>query len=405
MGVIHLWQEELTVDGDLGTTAVTLDKDKGGQSRLWYRFPASHSGLLSDTLDPFVVAALFTAMGEGSDLVVHGAVSPSLLRNLEEFMEIWAHWQPDKYRRIVIKPDEEREPLRPGEPSKALAAFSGGVDASFTVYRHRKGLAGRLERNVVAGVMVHGFDIPLEDKDAFALASRKAELILGSLDLELIPMATNFREINDKWYYTETHGAGVASCLLLLQGGYSYGLIGSTEPYNALVIPWGSNPITDRLLGSDSFTIIHDGAAYTRSEKISTISKWPEALKYLRVCWQGEHKDRNCGQCEKCIRTILNFRVLGVDLPECFERDVSDSQILRLRNLGSVPLAYLDEVLATAKSRNLEGSWINALQKCITRNRKASKGWRKKVRDMRNKLAIRERMRRILKRSSEVGIR
>ncbi len=401
MGVIHMWQENLTIDGDFGTAAVALDEDTGGRSRLWYRIPSSHVGLLSDTLDPYVVAALFKAMGEGSDLVVHGAVSPSLLRNLQEFMEVWAHWQPDKYRRIVIKPDEEREPQRPGESTKALAAFSGGVDASFTVYRHKKGLAGRLTRNVVAGVMAHGFDIPLEDHDAFTLALHKAGLILGSIGLDLIPVVTNFREINAKWYYTETHGAGVASCLLLLQGGYSYGLIGSTEPYNSLVIPWGSNPITDRMLGSDSFTIIHDGAAYTRSEKIRTIAQWPEALKYLRVCWQGEHKDRNCGQCEKCIRTILNFRVLGVDLPECFERDVSDSQILRMRNLGSVPLAYLEEILATAKNRELEGSWIKALQTCITRNRKASRGWRKKVRDLRNRLAIRKRLRRILNKSSK----
>jgi hypothetical protein len=250
---------------------------------------------------------------------------------------------------------------------------------------------GRLSRKVSAGMMAHGFDIPLDEPEIFANASGKARAMVESLGLELIPVSTNFREINGNW--NETHGAAVASCLMLLQGRYSSGLIGSTEPYNALILPWGSNPITDPLLGSDSFEIVHDGAAYTRSEKIAVIADWQEALRYLRVCWQGEIKDRNCGTCEKCIRTILNFRLLGRDLPECFEKDASDSDILSLKGLTPVPIAYLDEILESAGDAGIDDSWVGALRRTIARNRKASTGWRKQLSLKRNELSLGRKLR------------
>lgn len=101
---------------------------------------------------------------------------------------------------------------------------------------------------------------------------------------------------------------------MLLQNEHTDGLIASSEPYSSLLLPWGSNPITDRLMSSDSFSIVHDAAAVTRNQKVRAISTWKEATRSIRVCWQGEHMDRNCGRCEKCIRTILNFRVMGLGL-------------------------------------------------------------------------------------------
>ncbi len=114
-----------------------------------------------------------------------------------------------------------------------------------------------------------------------------------------------------------------------LQGGYSEGLIPSSLPYHALVLPWGSNPLTDPLLSIRTFAIVHDGAAFTRAEKVKQIAHWRQALQNLRVCWEGDRKDGNCGHCEKCIQTILNFRAVGLGLPPCFDQDVADEEILQ----------------------------------------------------------------------------
>jgi len=184
--------------------------------------------------------------------------------------------------------------------------------------------------------------------------------------VELIPIATNFRNVNQYWQ--DCHGAAVASCLMLLQGGYRTGLIASSRPYQAL-IPWGSNPVTDPLLSSDNFQIIHDGTAFNRTQKIEQVAKWSEALAGLRVCWQGPHKARNCGRCEKCIRTILDFRVLGLSLPDCFEQDVTEQQILQLKGLKQSSLYHFELILEVAKANNLSDSWVRALEKCVIRNR------------------------------------
>ena len=364
MRQIHLWREEAIESDGLTTVSVTIELSNQGRSRLWYRVPSEYGELLTPSCDPFVVATIFLAMSKRADMVVHGEASPSLLQNLAEFQAAWRAWRPYHYGQIEIAAEVEREASQTGD--KAIAAFSGGVDSCFTVFRHQRGRCGRFQRHVKAGLMIHGFDIPLEQQQVFSVAAEKSKKMLASLGVELIPMATNFREIKQDW--EDAFGAGTASCLMLLQGGFTAGLVGSSDPYIALNLPYGSNPITDHLLSSRAFQIVCDGASFTRLEKVKEIADWPEALQNLRVCWQGAQKDRNCGQCEKCIRTILGFRVLGLDLPSCFEQDVTDQQILGIRGLTAIQRYDLELILEAAKG-SVSGSWVTALEQCIYRNR------------------------------------
>ena len=404
---IHLWVEGITEIDDLAVRQATIEGPAKERMHLWYRLPAGYRSLLTESSDPFVVAVLFRAMREARDLVVHGMVSPSLLRNLEEFQAAWACWRPERYHRVAIIAEVEQESPRVSDSNAAVAAFSGGVDSSFTVFRHRTGRCGRLRRNLQAGLMVHGFDIPLEQSDTFRRAAEKSSKMLTSLGVRLIPMATNFRELGEDW--EDVFAAATASCLMMLQRGYAVGLIGSGEPYHNLVLPWGSNPVTDGLLSSDAFQIVHDGAAFTRTEKVKEIAEWPEARQYLRVCWQGEQKDRNCGRCEKCIRTILNFRVAGLGLPECFERDVDDAQIMKLKNLNSPQLAEFDQILSAAKAASISESWVVALERSLHQNRLKANGrrsLRQRIRRtvlFKKTLPVRRRLWRLLGRSTTRG--
>ncbi len=372
----HLWPEERSETDDTVTLGVTIENSNNERSHLWYRVPLEHREAITGGCEPFVLGALFMAMSRATNLVVHGQVSPSLLRNLEEFQNAWACWRPEWYTKIEITADRELELARAANSNKAIMAFSGGVDASFTAWSHRHGQRGRLNEDIGAGVMIHGFDIPLDQVDDFCLATEKSAKMLASLGMALIPVATNFRELDGDW--EDAHGAGLASCLTLFQDRYVRGVIASSEPYNSLVIPWGSNPITDPLLSSNSFRLIHDGAAFTRSEKIRRIAQWPEALQHLRVCWQGKQKDRNCGRCEKCVRTILNFRVMGLGLPACFEQDITDQQILNLKGLkpGTPQFLYLEEILSSARTASISESWVTALERCLHENRLSANGQR-----------------------------
>jgi len=364
---IHLWPEEVTESNGSVIAAVTAEGPAGDRTRLWYSVPSEYRPALTKSSDPFVVAILFRVMRESADLIVHGEASPSLLRNLEEFQAAWASWRPDRYTKIEVVADVEREQPRTSNPDEAIAAFSGGVDSSFTVFRHRTERCGRLSRTLPAAVVAQWSSSAHEVNDAIERAADKSAKMLASLGMNLIRVRTNVRERGDSWH--DAHGATIASCLMLLQGGYAEGLIASSRPYRNLTLPYGSSPVTDWLMSSDAFQIVHDGAAFTRSEKIRELANWPEALRYLQVCWEGGQPDRNCGRCEKCIRNILAFRAAGLGLPECFEQDVSDSQILNLSGLGGAQIGENEDVLAAARAACISDSWVDALEECIRRNR------------------------------------
>jgi hypothetical protein len=368
---IHLWREEaLQADGEL-TVSVTIEHPEHSRKRLWYRLLLDYSSFITPSFDSFVVATLLTAMSQSTDLVVHGEVSPSLLQNLAEFQAAWTCWCPEKYQSIAILAEVEREQPQ-DNISKAISAFSGGVDSCFTAFRHRKADSTRVQRPLKAGLMVHWIGRPLKQQQVFNLTTKKSKAMLDSLGMELIPMATNFRELMPH-NWDDFHGSAIASCLMLLQRGYTSGLIASSDPYHALNLPYGSNPITDPLLSSNTFQILHDGAAFTRIEKIREISQWPEALENLMVCWEGSQADRNCGRCEKCIRTILGFRVMGIDLPACFEQDPTDHQVFGIKALKKSQLIELYPILAAAKAADISDTWVKALDQCIKRNQILSK--------------------------------
>lgn len=364
----HLWREaSVEVDGET-TVCVTIEAPNQERSQLWYRLPTQYSSLITPSCDPFVVATILLFMRWSAPVVVHGQVSPSLLQNLEEFQAAWVCWHPSWYQKIEITAEVEREIAEVALSDEAITTFSGGVDSCFTAWRHRTAHCGRQQRNLQAAVMVHGFDIPLEQQQAFDSAVAKSREMLSSLGVALIPVATNFRELAQDW--EDAHGAGIASCLMLLQRGYKTGLIASGPSYKSLVLPQGSNPITDSFLSSNAFQIIHDGAGFSRLEKIKEIAQWPEALQNLRVCWEGSQLDRNCGQCEKCIRTILSFRAWGMSLPPCFEQDVTDRQIRDIRVKKAQLEVDFVPILKLAKAMTLSDSWVSNLEKCIADNQR-----------------------------------
>lgn len=368
---IHLWQEEIKEIEDEIIIEATVEEFEY-RYPLWYRLPLGYRSQVSQSCNPFVLATLFLAMNKKANLVVHGEVSPSLLQHLVEFQVAWSCWNPRRYQQVDIRADVERESQKIEASKRVISTFSGGVDSCFTAWRHcvdSESYCNKKQQiNLEAAIMVHGFDIPLEQKEVFQRAADKSKRMLESLGVELIPVTTNFRDIKQDW--EDAHGAGIASCLSLFEGTYNFGLIPSGPSYKTLVFPLGSNPITDPMLSSQNFQIIHDGTGFSRLEKIDAIAQWKEARENLRVCWEGSQLDRNCGKCEKCLRTILSFRALGAGLPGCFEQDVSDRAIVDIKVRKAQLEVDFVPILNLAKASNLSDSWVTALETSITRNRR-----------------------------------
>lgn len=335
------------------------------EKNLWFEYPNNIKLPESTKSDSYLLAAIMPAMKLGADIYIHGSISHKLLTNLAKFQRIWQKWHPEIYQEISIKADSIH--YEEAQNKRTIAAFSGGVDAEFTTYRHVKKLTGDdpcLE--ISAGVFVHGFDIPLTDTKAFSVAAKKAKNSLLDIGLELIQVRTNISEISTvNWeHYCGTALASALGGLVEFAGTF---LIASGESEVDLNVPWGSHPMTDPLMSSGQFQIIHDGAGYTRSEKIKLIANWQQGIKNLRVCFVGDDLSQNCGQCEKCLRTRLNFILAGEPNPSCYDAPLQSNDLnsIALPNEGAHyewRLIY-DEILLTGLGTDL----LPALDKVFKR--------------------------------------
>jgi hypothetical protein len=188
-----------------------------------------------------------------------------------------------------------------GSPAPGVGCFfSGGVDSFYSV----------LARNeeITHLIFVHGFDIPFGDDRLASKALIAARAAARELGKPLISVRTDIRRVSDPWsgWGEHYHGAALATVGLLLADHVGRVIIPSTYSSDD-VSPWGSHPQLDPLWSTSRVTLEHDVSELRRTDKIAAIASNPIAMRYLRVCWQGEDGEYNCGHCSKCIRTMASL--------------------------------------------------------------------------------------------------
>ena len=298
---------------DRDRIVVDVQTDHDLDSQLWWETTRGDPPQLPDRLDPVALALVCKAMNFTQDLHLEGPVSWRLLANLEEFIDVWTMWRPDIFRPVSISADEVVDDRGDGAGPlghRAVSAFSGGVDGAYSTYANQRGLLGRRSLEVAAAVLVQGFDIPLDDRNGFALAVHGAEAMTQELATPLVAMRTNWQAVaNPEWQMS--FGTAVAAVLHLFTDRAGVALQAADNTYGQIVIPWGSNPISGPLLSSSRMRLIQPGAGVSRTEKVRAIGGFDSVRQHLRVCWEGNQAGRNCQRCEKCVRTKVNFLAAG----------------------------------------------------------------------------------------------
>jgi len=332
--------------------------------------------MLTQRADPFVIATVNFAMGRYRRLRVHGAVSEELFSNLAEFQTAYGAFRRQSSTALV----EYSATETCGQESRLLhangiTAFSGGVDSCFSIYRHTALSLLRPKRPVQAALMMHGFDIPLEAAAMFERAAARSRLMTEAAGLRLFTGATNVRTLSAPWI--DTFATAVAASLSFFQPAYAFGLVPSFQDWAHARFDHGSNPLTDPLLSSRSFQIVHDGAGFGRIEKLRHLAQWPAAMRNLRVCWQGDHLDRNCCRCEKCVRTMLMLRVCGVTDAPAFPGPLDAEVLDRLVIDNQAGLDEFDYLIAEARRVGLTEPWLKPAAAAWRRNRRNQRLWRR----------------------------
>lgn len=352
---------------------------RSDDAHLWWESTDALPPLQAGDAESFLIPAIFAAMSEGRDIRIEGSVGERLLANLEEFAIAWARWKPGAYRRVRILPDEIRAEAPRAWSRTAVAAFSGGVDASYTVWRHHSGEARHASREIVACALIHGFDIPLEQEEKFATSFRLAKESLDSVGIELVPLRSNLRKILTlDWH--DLHGAAIIGAMQLLGSKAGTILVGSSDPYDQLLLPYGSNPVTDPLLATGSMDVVHDGCGIDRTGKIAAIAAWTTGTENLRVCWAGSQIDANCGRCEKCVRTRMNFLVNGLQPPPRLAPPGVPMDFGAIDSESESVLQEFVQIIQAARQAGIRERWVVQLGRRIAwlRVRNAClAGWRR----------------------------
>ena len=369
---VHLRIHRQWLNGGALRIEGRLQGPPGHSHTLFFEVPRAQAGWVTPLADPVLVALLMPLMKWGFPVHVHGAVTARLLANLVEYQRIFARWLPDELREIPITADRIARPRRASRYPRPLLAFSGGTDSLFSAHKWSAPVQG--PSRLAWAVLAQGFDIPLEGEDYFRRHADQCRSVLASRNVSLFTARTNAMETAGafglRWGLTH-HGPAVASLLLLFQRKFDLGLIASTYVCDNVSTPWGSNSLTDPLLGSGEMGVLHDGAAFDRMGKLRRLRDWPEAFAGMRVCWKWPRPSGNCGACYKClyVRTIL--KVLGVEESMPFDVPLDESSVRALDLENQWNLMNWERLLAEAEKTLRDSPWLETIRITVERGRAA----------------------------------
>ena len=117
----------------------------------------------------------------------------------------------------------------------------------------------------------------------------------------------------------------------------------------------------------------------SRAGKLEMMADSPLVQKHLRVCFSIPEFDPhtgsiiNCGECEKCVRTLVGLIILGkLEKFTAFPRLRPLQQYQRPEILSSI-LDFFLEDLANLAQRHDRDDWVSILQSARVLRREAKK--------------------------------
>jgi hypothetical protein len=282
---------------------------------IWFEVDEAFAPDLECNPGAFLTAAVMPAMHYGEKRVrVAAGVRPEVRLGLETVLRWMRKWYyPADHVHLKIEADDHPAWDSKRPPERAGFFLSGGIDSLGILLENRQRFPSTHPRFFRDGLLLFGLEV--SDPLSFEFALRRILVIAQEAGLVLLPVYTNVRELDDDWYFWEYQweGSVFSAAARMLSRRLTHVSIASTysiESMHAL----GSHPLIDPLYSDLHLQVHHDGTLMTRLEKTLLVASWAPALHNLRVCNQSQlYQDGrvNCGQCEKCIRTMLGLIVAG----------------------------------------------------------------------------------------------
>lgn len=298
---MHISMGKLLKTEHTAGVSFTITCDNGTKETLWYSTERKYERFLSLSPAAAVTALLVRAMVSGENITTDGTLPIELINNLDAFQAQFIIWVPS-LKHVTITPKKTiRAPHY--ATKKQCLAFSGGVDSFYSLLK--------LRRKLTYALLMHGFDIPLSEKEGFRHVKESYRAALPN-GMTLIPLTTNLKELLDPHIdWVVTHAAALLGSAMVFKKLYSTFYISSGYEKGDKP-PYGSHPNTDPLLSNGSIVVRHYGEKITRTVKTAAISHMKATYTTLHVCcWLKGDSLNNCCRCSKCIRTMIPLQIEG----------------------------------------------------------------------------------------------
>lgn len=286
---------------------------------------ARSSGLkFSDRSDAFLAGMLPIAMRLRQRIKIDGEVSTRLAHGLENYQDVLCAWWPDIFRRVEISAAKFDLREKDARPDGVGSSFSGGVDSFSAVMELRPQVSRYPEFSITHALMINGFG-NFNDLNRSGVSGQMQRFYANALKqwgVPLVMVHSNLRPFRRAVFSSRevaySYSASLASCAHALSPVFGrFNIPGwATNRYEDLA-PEGSHPILDHHLSSDQLQVLHFGTSLSRSEKIERLATEAPVRQSLFACFRppvfaaDSGRVKNCGRCEKCLRTITILDIIG----------------------------------------------------------------------------------------------
>jgi len=359
-----------TQGGEVELTATVRFEAPAEESfGVYFRWPEAY-GCPETIGDPFLAGLIVPAMACGERLAIEAPVSRALLTALRTritpVVRRWG-WDDDRVEVSAQETGDEADAIgTAGLPPAAMGSdardgpltcfFSAGVDSWYSLMQHVDEVSHLL--------LMHGFEVNTEDALAWDTSHAHIRAIAEDLGKTLVVITTNIGEVavsnakkrmeaqgrpEEYLHFRRYSGSMQVAVALCLQQELHRFMVPTTWPWEFLE-QRGSHPLLEPNWSTDAVRLALDGGEADRIDKVRWLFEHaPDALRRVRVCFLTEHGELNCGACAKCLRTMVEMRLVGAtNLIRSFDAEL-DLHNVRMAAIPSGNPYFWPKLLAEAR--------------------------------------------------------
>lgn len=295
-----------------------------GWDTIYFTFDKKYADWLVEDASPFAASLLIPCMMRNENLVINGSIPRTLYEGMKHIIDVMVDWNVGM-KRIKIKAKTISEDIESPKEKNVATFFSGGVDSFYTFLKPRD----NREDAITHFILINGNDIDLRNHKLWEVTRDNVHNIAHDANIQVVEVETNIQAVLESMLSPDfTHGGSLAAAGIALRNGFKKIYIPGSFSYEQIV-PYGSHVDIDPYWGTKTLSFEHDGIEATRMQKVDREITWsPLPLKYLRVCYMNTKGAYNCGECEKCVRTMTALHAMGkLSEAKTFPHELSSAMV------------------------------------------------------------------------------